>query len=266
MVNRLVRAWLRSRWHLPVSSSMMVLTFDGVRSGKTYSFPVGDAEEPDGQLTFPRLSWWKNFREEKPVSLRLRGREVQGTAAAVRDPEAVAERFAYYLKRNPHDGGYFGVRVGRDGRTDPGEVTRAAGSLVMSQSRLDETRSPCWEAVVEPGTALVCTWLVISERPGLLRAYRSSSAIGRLAWGREVLTRVPTDGSTSLGLDAGYEVAVRFARTRSGASGEIRPMEAACSAAAAESATATIVVPIPSTSAAILPTSASRSSLVTSRM
>ena len=54
-----------------------------------------------------------------------------------------------------------------------------------------------------------------------------------------------------LGLDQGYEAASRFSRTRSGASGEIRPTEAACSAAAAESATATIVVPIPSTSAAI---------------
>ena len=98
---------------------MMVLTFNGVRSGKTCSFPIGYAEEPDGQLTFTRFSWWRNFRE-KPVSLRLRGREVQGTAVAVRDPEVVAERFACYLKRNPHDGTYFGVRVGRDGRTDPG--------------------------------------------------------------------------------------------------------------------------------------------------
>jgi hypothetical protein len=121
---------------------MMVLTFNGVRSGKTCSFPVGYAEEPDGQLTFTRFSWWKNFHEEKPVSLRLRGRKVQGTAVAVREPGVVAERFVYYLKCNPHDGRYFGARVGRDGRTDPGELTRAAGSLVMIQSRLDETRSP----------------------------------------------------------------------------------------------------------------------------
>ena len=84
----------------------------------------------------------ENFREEKPVSLRLRGRKEQGTAVAVRDPGVVAELFVYYLKCNPHDGRYFGVRVGRDGRTDPGELTRAAGSLVMIQSRLDETRSP----------------------------------------------------------------------------------------------------------------------------
>ncbi len=141
-VNRLMRAWLRSGWHRPVSSTMMVLTFEGVRSGRTYSFPVGYAEDPEGLMTFTRFSWWKNFREEKPVSLRLRGREVRGTAMAVRNPEAVAERFAYYLRRNPHDGRYFGVRVSRDGRAHPEERARAAGRLVMIRSRLEEARTP----------------------------------------------------------------------------------------------------------------------------
>ena len=57
---------------------MMVLTFEGVRSGRTYSFPVGYTEDPEGLVTFTRFSWWKNVREERPVSLRLRGLEVRG--------------------------------------------------------------------------------------------------------------------------------------------------------------------------------------------
>jgi hypothetical protein len=133
-VNRLMRAWLRSGCHRPISSSMMVLTFEGVRSGRTYSFPVGYAE---GLMTFTWFSWWTNFREERPVSLRLRIRELRGTAVAVRDPEAGAERFAYYLRRNPHDARYFGVRVGRDGRANPPELIRAAGRLVMIRTVLD---------------------------------------------------------------------------------------------------------------------------------
>jgi hypothetical protein len=140
-VNRLMRAWLRSRWHRPVSSTMMVLTFEGARSGRSYSFPVGYAEDPEGLLTFTWFPWWKNFREERPVSLRLRGREVRATTVAVTDPEAVAERFTYYLRRNPHDGRYFGVRVSRDGRADPGELARAAGRLVMIRSRPEEART-----------------------------------------------------------------------------------------------------------------------------
>ena len=142
MGNLLIRAWLRSRLHRPVSSSMMVLTYRGARSGRTYSFPVGYAEDPEGLVTFTRFPWWKNFREERPVSLRLRGREVRGTAVAVRDPEEVAERFAHYLRRNPHDGKYFGVGVDRDGRADPDELARAAGRLVVIRTRLVEAPTP----------------------------------------------------------------------------------------------------------------------------
>jgi hypothetical protein len=63
---------------------------------------------------------------------------VSGTAVAVRDPEAVAECFAYYLSRNPHEGRYFGVRVGRDGRADPEDLARAAARLVMVRTVLED--------------------------------------------------------------------------------------------------------------------------------
>jgi hypothetical protein len=109
----------------------------GRQEGRTYSFPVGYAEDPEGLMTFTWFSWWTYFREERPVSLRLRIRELRGTAVAVRDPEPVAERFAYYLRRNPHDARYFGVRVGRDGRANPPELIRAAGRLVMIRTVLD---------------------------------------------------------------------------------------------------------------------------------
>jgi hypothetical protein len=71
-------------------------------------------------VTFTQFSWWPNLREERPMSLRLRGREVRGIAVAVRAPETIAERSAYYLRRNPRDGKYFGVRVGQDGQAEPG--------------------------------------------------------------------------------------------------------------------------------------------------
>ncbi len=58
-------AWLRSGWHRPVSTIIVELTFEGVRSGRTYSFPDGYAEDPEGLVTFTRFSWWKNFREER---------------------------------------------------------------------------------------------------------------------------------------------------------------------------------------------------------
>jgi hypothetical protein len=62
VVNGLMRFWLRSSSHRPVSSSMMVLIFKGARSGRVYSFPVGYDEDAEGLVTFTRFDWWKNFR------------------------------------------------------------------------------------------------------------------------------------------------------------------------------------------------------------
>lgn len=52
---RAVNPLMRAEWHRPVSSTMMVLTFEGIRSGKTYSFPVGYAEEAEGLVTFTQV-------------------------------------------------------------------------------------------------------------------------------------------------------------------------------------------------------------------
>ena len=54
--------------------------------------------------------------------------------------------FARYLRRNPHGGRYLGLRVGRDGRVDPGDLARAAGSLVMIQTRFKGAPSPWSES------------------------------------------------------------------------------------------------------------------------
>jgi hypothetical protein len=41
------------------------------------------------------------------------------------------------MRRNPHDGRYFGVRVGRDGRADPEDLAHAADRLVMVRTLLE---------------------------------------------------------------------------------------------------------------------------------
>lgn len=62
----------------------------------------------------------------------------------------VTERFAYYLRRNPHEGRYFGVRVGRDGWAEPDELARAAARLVMVRTVLEDTYRGSDEDVTDP--------------------------------------------------------------------------------------------------------------------
>lgn len=142
IVNRVMVAWLRSRWHRPVSGAMMVLTYEGASSGRTYTFPVGYAADADGLVTFTRFSWRQNFRRERSVLLSLRGREVRGVAVAVKEPEAVADRFAYYLRSNPHDARYFGVKASRNGRINSGDMSLAAGCLTMIRTVLADEHTP----------------------------------------------------------------------------------------------------------------------------
>ena len=48
-----------------------------------------------------RKVWWRNLRRPSPVRLRLRGRDLEGTATASSDPEAIAAGLHRYLARYP---------------------------------------------------------------------------------------------------------------------------------------------------------------------
>ena len=107
---------------------------------------------------------------------------------AVRNPEAVAERLAYYLRRNPHDGKYFGVRVDRDARADPGgdeprcrppdhvppqSVGRGAPTLATIRATLGSRRNA--------GHGVLVCVRISSRGRALLRTSRLPYSIGRLA-------------------------------------------------------------------------------------
>jgi deazaflavin-dependent oxidoreductase (nitroreductase family) len=61
-----------------VSKSVLLITFTGRKSGKTYTTPVDYSQEGDQVTIFTHAAWWKNLRGWAPVTLRIRGRELQG--------------------------------------------------------------------------------------------------------------------------------------------------------------------------------------------
>jgi deazaflavin-dependent oxidoreductase (nitroreductase family) len=78
---------LNSPIHWPVSRKLIVLTFTGRKSGKSYTIPVEYVQEGD-TLTFitqRQRVWWKNLREGAPVTVHLRGHDVQGYARVLDD-------------------------------------------------------------------------------------------------------------------------------------------------------------------------------------
>lgn len=91
VANPLMKAILRSPLHRLLSNSLMVLTFTGRHSRKRYSIPVGYVERRDRLFVFSHSAWSNNFRGGSPVSLRLRGKEIRGTANIIEDRERIAE-------------------------------------------------------------------------------------------------------------------------------------------------------------------------------
>jgi hypothetical protein len=85
IVNPAMKFLLRSSMHSALSNDLMILIYEGRKSGKRYQIPVGYLEEGGKLYTFSHAGWGKNFEGGAPVALRLRGELVRATARVVDD-------------------------------------------------------------------------------------------------------------------------------------------------------------------------------------
>lgn len=136
-VNQAMRFLLRSPVHGMISKSILLITFTGRKSGKRYTTPVSYSQD-DGQVTiFTHADWWKNLRDGAPVSLRIRGQELQGLPEPVsEDQQAIAEGLAAHLHKVPSDARYYEVTFDEHKNPNLEEVEKAAQAAVMIRIRL----------------------------------------------------------------------------------------------------------------------------------
>ena len=111
--NRAIAALLRSPLHVVASKGLMILTWEGRKSGRTYSVPVGYQRRDD--LIVVLLSkpdaktWWRNFREPWPAELLVQRDSVRVVGELV--PSDQPEFFEYVertLDQLPWMGSQFG--------------------------------------------------------------------------------------------------------------------------------------------------------------
>lgn len=93
LVNALVTAILRSRWHSMRSDQLLLLTFTGRKSGKAFTTPmryVQEGETVEMTVVYP---WWKNLVGRATVRVLLRGQMRSGTAEMLpeKDGEVVVK-------------------------------------------------------------------------------------------------------------------------------------------------------------------------------
>jgi len=136
-LNPAMKLILRSPVHGMVSKSLLLITFTGCKSGKTYTTPVSYSQDGEWVHVFTHAKWWKNLCGEAPVSVRIRGRELQGLAEAVaEDKQAVAAGLGAHLRKVQSDARFYGVTLDEQGNPNAQQVEQAAQSVVMIRIRL----------------------------------------------------------------------------------------------------------------------------------
>jgi deazaflavin-dependent oxidoreductase (nitroreductase family) len=139
LVNPVVRLLLRSPLHPVLSRSLVILSYQGRKTGRWRSLPCMYARDGQDLYVVPahpgRKVWWRNLRQSTPVRLRLQGHDLEGTATASSDPEAVAAGLRRYLARYPKTAKPLGVRL--DATGIPHGTTTAAHPVVVVSIHLD---------------------------------------------------------------------------------------------------------------------------------
>ena len=138
IINPLVMLILRSPLHALLSAAVLLITCSGRKTGRTYCLPVQYAQEGNSIYIVPGMpekkTWWRNLKEDSPVQLSLRGRDVAGTGRLLRpdtDSAEILTGFGAYLRRFPSLIKYHHIRTETDGSFNTEDLRRAAMLAVV---------------------------------------------------------------------------------------------------------------------------------------
>lgn len=138
-VNPVVSFLLRSRLHWLMSSSVMLITFCGRKSGRFITTPVNYIVGEDGlfyTISAPDRTWWHNLMHGAPVTLCVKGQSLDGFGTAVVEPEAVAAELVKLIEYAPAYRKLLSIGLTPDGNLKPADVSRAAHRHVVVRVQL----------------------------------------------------------------------------------------------------------------------------------
>ena len=113
--NPIMRLVLGSRAHRMMSGQLMLLSFTGRRTGRSYTTPVSYVREGTNLLVPGGGAWWKNLTSGT-ARVRLQGTWHVVTPEVIREPVALSAVMGRMLAINPAISVFTGIRPGSDGR------------------------------------------------------------------------------------------------------------------------------------------------------
>ena len=139
-LNPLIRGLLESPLHGLLSRQLMVVSYDGRKTGRRVRFPTGYTVVGGEVVVLishrAGRSWWRNFREPWPATLRIRGveRSVLGVAPEP-GSEAFTRCFEETFRAQPGVAGIFATEFAPEsGLTEPqaAALARTRGAVRFS--------------------------------------------------------------------------------------------------------------------------------------
>ena len=137
IINPAMRLLLRSPLHAVVSGSLMLLTFKGRRTVRSFTTPLRYVQEGGTFRCYTNRDarWWRNLKHEPGVTLRIRGRDLDCTATVIdSDPATVRGLLTGYLAQHPGDAVYHNVRLQSDKTPMPEDLDRAAHHSIVVEA------------------------------------------------------------------------------------------------------------------------------------
>jgi hypothetical protein len=138
LANKLISPLLRSPLHGIVSKALVLLSFQGRKSGKVYTFPVGYTQQGNQVEIVSSRSWWKNLQGNAQVSLWLKGKKHSGVAEVFYGDETVAQALLPIAQRSAQMVKLYQIELDAHGQPKPESVRQAARHVALVRIHLTE--------------------------------------------------------------------------------------------------------------------------------
>jgi hypothetical protein len=129
LINPFVALLARSPLHFLISHQLLVVSFKGIKSGKSYLIPVSYHKHDNNYtaVTLRSNVWWKNLKKGSTTQIWLKGKLVQADIQLeFVDNDLVADTLTDLVTNNSIDAFSAKIKLNKDGSPNQEDLTKAA--------------------------------------------------------------------------------------------------------------------------------------------
>lgn len=131
--NKPMKWLLQSPFHALISGGILLLSYEGRKSGKQIATPVNYSLE-DGVyrvVSSRERVWWRNFRAGAPATLLVKGVTLEVRGQVLESEQDVGEALSKVIQTSPGSARFYGISLDAEGNPDPDDVVREAARRVV---------------------------------------------------------------------------------------------------------------------------------------